>query len=450
MFSCFGSKKKKKTKIISNTMNNEILDLNESLNSVNSNRMIENNNNDIEIDEQKLLSKNYLKLEIDKDNLTYSNEIYQKEIDFLDNLINMFKNNINNIDNVEPDDDTIKNILEKENELLKEKLNNLEYEQKKSLAKFTEAYDMIEKLSDPKYSNKAKYDQDKFILENKLKSKENLLKFYKMKYDNLKQYDKDDNAILIDDIFLNNNLPKKDNNLEVESVISESESESSSGSDEEESEENSESKNTKSKKNNNKDKTKSKEKKNSQLKNNNQPFIEDCNTDLIKKIISENIENNRNIYQKIYKTAMDETFKLNEEKKKLEKIKKDIENIKHPEKKIKEEKKENEEEIQEKLKRKKKEEEKQIYKEKIEQINKNKITIMNLNNELEKTNLINKEVEEEVNQLYTTLNEKIKNFNDLEKELKNVKKLRKKAADEIPKLKSTYITNNYGNIVDSH
>ena len=75
---------------------------------------------------------------------------------------------------------------------------------------------------------------------------------------------------------------------------------------------------------------------------------------------------------------------------------------------------------------------------------------MNLNNELEKTNLINKEVEEEVNQLYTTLNEKIKNFNDLEKELKNVKKLRKKAAEEIPKLKSTYITNNFGNVVDSH
>ena len=447
MFSCFGSKKKKKIKILSNTMNNEILDLNESLNSVNSNRM-ENNNNDIEIDEQKLLTKNYLKLEIDKNNLAYSNDIYQKEIEFLDNLINVFKNNANNIDNSEPDEETIKNILEKENEILKEKLNNLEYEQKKSLAKFTEVYDMIEKLSDIRYSNKAKYEQDIFVLENKLKSKENLLKFYKMKYENLKQYNKDDNSILIDDIFLNNNLPRKDNNLDVESIISESESESSNGSDEEESESNSESKNTNSKKNNN-NKIKSKEKKNSQQKNNNQPFIEDGNSDLIKKIISENIENNRNIYQKIYKNAMTETFKLNEEKKKLEKIKQDIENIKHPENKIKEEKKENEEEIKEKLRRKKKEEEKQIYKEKIEQINKNKITIMNLNNELEKTNLINKEVEEEVNQLYTTLNEKIKNFNDLEKELKNVKKLRKKAAEEIPKLKSTYITNNFGNI-DSH
>ena len=447
MFSCFGSKKKKKIKILSNTMNNEILDLNESLNSVNSNRM-ENNNNDIEIDEQKLLTKNYLKLEIDKNNLAYSNDIYQKEIEFLDNLINVFKNNANNIDNSEPDEETIKNILEKENEILKEKLNNLEYEQKKSLAKFTEVYDMIEKLSDIRYSNKAKYEQDIFVLENKLKSKENLLKFYKMKYENLKQYNKDDNSILIDDIFLNNNLPRKDNNLDVESIISESESESSNGSDEEESESNSESKNTNSKKNNN-NKIKSKEKKNSQQKNNNQPFIEDGNSDLIKKIISENIENNRNIYQKIYKNAMAETFKLNEEKKKLEKIKQDIENIKHPENKIKEEKKENEEEIKEKLRRKKKEEEKQIYKEKIEQINKNKIIIMNLNNELEKTNLINKEVEEEVNQLYTTLNEKIKNFNDLEKELKNVKKLRKKAAEEIPKLKSTYITNNFGNI-DSH
>jgi len=447
MFSCFGSKKKKKIKILSNTMNNEILDLNESLNSVNSNRM-ENNNNDIEIDEQKLLTKNYLKLEIDKNNLAYSNDIYQKEIEFLDNLINVFKNNANNIDNSEPDEETIKNILEKENEILKEKLNNLEYEQKKSLAKFTEVYDMIEKLSDIRYSNKAKYEQDIFVLENKLKSKENLLKFYKMKYENLKQYNKDDNSILIDDIFLNNNLPRKDNNLDVESIISESESESSNGSDEEESESNSESKNTNSKKNNN-NKIKSKEKKNSQQKNNNQPFIEDGNSDLIKKIISENIENNRNIYQKIYKNAMAETFKLNEEKKKLEKIKQDIENIKHPENKIKEEKKENEEEIKEKLRRKKIEEEKQIYKEKIEQINKNKIIIMNLNNELEKTNLINKEVEEEVNQLYTTLNEKIKNFNDLEKELKNVKKLRKKAAEEIPKLKSTYITNNFGNI-DSH
>jgi len=449
MFSCFGSKKKKKIKILSNTMNNEILDLNESLNSVNSNRM-ENNNNDIEIDEQKLLTKNYLKLEIDKNNLLYSNDIYQKEIEFLDNLINIFKNNVDNIDNIEPDEEIIKNILEKENEILQEKLNSLEYEQKKSLAKFTEVYDMIEKLSDTKYSNKAKYEQDKFILENKLKSKENLLKFYKMKYENLKQYNKDDNnSILIDDIFLNNNLPRKDNNLDAESNISESESESSNGSDEEESEENSESNNTNSKNNNN-NKIKSKEKKNSQQKNNNQPFIEDGNTDLIKKIISENIENNRNIYQQIYKTAKLETFKLNEEKKKLEKIKKDIENIKHPENKIKEEKKENEEEIKEKLRRKKKEEEKQIYKEKIEQINKNKITIMNLNNELEKTNLINKEVEEEVNQLYTTLNEKIKNFNDLEKELKNVKKLRKKAAEEIPKLKSTYITNNFGNVIDSH
>ena len=117
MFSCFGSKKKKKIKILSNTMNNEILDLNDSLNSVNSNRMMENNNNDVEIDEQKLLAKNCLKLEIDKDNLLYSNEIYQKEIDFLDNLINMFKNNINNIDNENPDEETIKNILEKENDI---------------------------------------------------------------------------------------------------------------------------------------------------------------------------------------------------------------------------------------------------------------------------------------------------------------------------------------------
>jgi hypothetical protein len=445
MFSCFGSKKKKKIKILSNTMNNEILDLNDSLNSVNSNRMMENNNNDVEIDEQKLLAKNCLKLEIDKDNLLYSNEIYQKEIDFLDNLINMFKNNINNIDNENPDEETIKNILEKENDILKDRLNNLEYEEKKSLAKYSEVFDMIEKLSNPKFSNKAKYEQDIFILENKLKYKENLLKFYHTKYENLKKYDKDDKSILIEDYFLNNNEPKNNNNLDIESNNSKS---SSSNDSEEESEENSESKKSNSNKNNN-NKTDKKSNTTKKNNNNNNNFLEDGNTDLIKKIISEDIENNRNIYQQIYKTAMFETFKLNEEKKILEKIKKDIDSIKNPEKKIKEEKKENEEEIQEKLKKKKKEEEKQIYKEKIEQINKNKITIMNLNNELDKTNLINKEIEEEVNQLYTTLSEKIKNFNDLEKEIKNVKNLRKKAAEEISKFKSISISNNFGNI-DSH
>ena len=191
MFSCFGSKNKKvkvKSEIKKNFTNN-------------------NQNENLELNEKKKLEHEIMDLEIEKDNLTLGNKITDKENEFLNELIEDFTITLNSMENIneknETFENTLKDFLNRENTLIENKLNSINIDDNNTRTQYNNISDEIFKLNNTKYKN------NQFILENELIEKQNELNFLILKLDKLKNRKKNQNEILIDDIFLNNNVLEK-------------------------------------------------------------------------------------------------------------------------------------------------------------------------------------------------------------------------------------------------
>ncbi len=385
MFSCFGSKNKKvkiKSEIKKNYTNN-------------------NQKENLELIEEKKLEHEIKDLEIEKDNLNLGNKITDKENEFLNELIEDFTITLNSMNNIneknEIFENTLKDFLNRENTLLENKLNSINIDDNNTRTQYNNISDEIFKLNNTKYKN------NQFILENQLIEKQNELNFLILKLDKLKNRKKNQNEILIDDIFLNNNVLEKQK-TKLDSSESENEEKENSNIDYHQIEKKEE------KKNISRDEEKT-------LKQKEKGDLDENNNELIRKIYSDNIQYSRNIYRNIYNQAKNENIKYSSQKKKLYEIKEEIENIKNPKKSVNND---NNEKIAE-LENNKEEDNEKIIKEKNELIQKNKSLIENLIKKVEEAKNSKKEIQNEINNLYNVLNEKLKENQELEKKLKIVK-----------------------------
>ncbi len=385
MFSCFGSKNKKvkiKSEIKKNYTNN-------------------NQKENLELIEEKKLEHEIKDLEIEKDNLNLGNKITDKENEFLNELIEDFTITLNSMNNIneknEIFENTLKDFLNRENTLLENKLNSINIDDNNTRTQYNNISDEIFKLNNNKYKN------NQFILENQLIEKQNELNFLILKLDKLKNRKKNQNEILIDDIFLNNNVLEKQK-TKLDSSESENEEKENSNIDYHQIEKKEE------KKNISRDEEKT-------LKQKEKGDLDENNNELIRKIYSDNIQYSRNIYRNIYNQAKNENIKYSSQKKKLYEIKEEIENIKNPKKSVNND---NNEKIAE-LENNKEEDNEKIIKEKNELVQKNKSLIENLIRKVEEAKNSKKEIQNEINNLYNVLNEKLKENQELEKKLKIVK-----------------------------
>lgn len=390
MFACFGKSKKKKNK--KNDKDNE--------NNKEKNEEDSGNESEKEIKE---LEKQYLKLKVENENLSFSNENNQRQSLFLDSLIRDFKTSFScfyeedgNEENV--NESNIRTFLRREKSTLEAKYELLNGDNKILMSQYQEAYDELEKLTDPKVSEIAKLEQKQFILENILKQKKSSLQYLEQKLQHLKKKKKDKNAILIDDIFLNNNMPEK--------AFSNPQANNSDDEDKD---------------------SMSIDDKSMNNSNNYHPFAnQDGNRETIRKIISDNIEFNRALYQKIYRQTIDENSKYEENVKKLNQIKKEIEEIKNPQSKNTNNNASNNISTDTKSRNKNDEKDEKLMKEKTEELMKNKSIISNLLIEIEKVKTENSELEKEIGQMYEDLSVKFKTAIQLEKELEKIKNVRRK------------------------
>lgn len=391
MFACFGKSKKKKNKKI------------EKVNDNNKEKNEEDSGNESE-KEIKELEKQYLKLKVENENLSFSNENNQRQSLFLDSLIRDFKTSFSCFyeeDEAEENvnESSIRAFLRKEKSTLEAKYELLNGDNKILMSQYQEAYDELEKLTDPKVSEIAKLEQKQFILENILKQKKSSLEYLELKLQQLKKKKKDKNGVLIDDIFLNNNMPEKIYSNPHENNSDEEDKDSMSIND-----------------------------KSMNNSNNYHPFAnQDGNRETIRKIISDNIEFNRALYQKIYRQTIDENNKYEENVKKLNQIKKEIEEIKNPQNKnINNNASNNISTDTKSLNNKNEEKDEKLFKEKTEELMKNKSIISNLLIEIEKVKNENSELEKEIGQMYEDLSAKFKSAIQLEKELEKIKNVRRK------------------------
>ena len=278
MFSCFGSKNKKvkvKSEIKKNYTNN-------------------NQNENLELKEEKKLEHEIMDLEIVKDNLNLGNKITDKENEFLNELIEDFTITLNSMENIneknEIFENTLKDFLNRENTLLENKLNSINIDDNNTRTQYNNISDEIFKLNNTKYKN------NQFILENQLIEKQNELNFLILKLDKLKNRKKNQNEILIDDIFLNNNVLEKQK-TKIDSSESENEEKENSNIDYHQLE-----KKEEEKKNISRDEEKT-------LKQKEKGDLDENNNELIRKIYSDNIQYSRNIYRNIYNQAKNENIK---------------------------------------------------------------------------------------------------------------------------------------------
>ena len=389
MFSCFGNKNKK-VKVKSQIKNEN-----------------KSNIENIEQKEEAKLEKEYMDLEIEKENLTLANKIHDKETQFLKELIEDLTITFNSLDNnnineTERNENNLKDFLIRENNLLKNKLEILNYDDHNTREQYLNIYDEISRIKNSKLKN------NQFILENQLIEKQNELNYLILKLEQLKKKKKNSKEIIVDDVYLNNNIPEKIQKFLNESSDNENDEKENSNIDY----------NRKEKNELKKIITKDEERRLMQKEKGN---LEEENNELIKKIYSEIIQYSKNIYKNNYNQAKNENQKYSFQKKKLHELQEEIENIKNPKKNNNINENENNNLNKELKDDKKNEEEKKIIKEKNELIEKNKSLIEDLKKKIEDVNNSKKEIQDEINNLYDTLNKKYKENEELEKKLKSLK-----------------------------
>ena len=433
MFSCYSSEKKStKTPIVH--------DLEDTKNK--SDISTEDLSN-IHMDSLKKMDENSLnklktKINCEYRTVLYENQINNDKIILYKKLIEQYKKIVNeddenNIDNINSYIEARNSILEKEILEMKNRNNDLHKE-------YLSLFDSLSLLTDP-YSKVSRLTEKIYILENKIKEQE-----YKMQYldERTKYYSNyknvDDN--LTKDIFLElfENKNEDDNLNLIEEKSSESSSSSSSSDESEKSKEpiNTISNNVGDIKESNKLTT-----------HNTIPkeAVEDYKR-MLGLIYKKNYEQITKEYQKVISAAQSELLIKNNNLKKLNLIKNEIENLKDPSKKMKiineEEKINNEKRNKEKEKKLEFKRNKKNYLDKSEEYEELKKKLESLNEELKKEEEEYNNIEKAFKENNDTLNDKIKEGNQIEVELEDIKKQRDLLLEELFGKKY----NNYNGILE--
>ena len=384
---------------------------------------ISNNVGDIKIS-SKFTTHNTIPKEAVEDYKRMLGLIYKKIVD---------EDDEDNIDNINNFIEARNSILEKEILEMKNKNNDLHKE-------YLSLFDSLSLLTDP-YSKVSRLTEKIYILENKLKEQEYKLQYleertkYYLNYKNV-----DDN--LTKDIFLElfENKNEDDNLNLIEEKSSESSSSSSSSEETKKSKEpiNTISNNVGDIKESNKFTT-----------HNTIPkeAVEDYKR-MLGLIYKKNYEQITKEYQKVISAAQNELLIKNNNLKKLNLIKNEIEMKKDPSKKLKiindEEKIINEKRNKEKEKKLEFKKNKKNYLDKSEELEELKKKLENLNDELKKEEEEYNNIEKTFKENNETLNDKIKEGNQIEVELEDIKKQRDLLLEELFGKKY----NNYNGILE--
>ena len=432
MFSCYASEKKPKTPIVH--------DLEDNKNKSNFNNEDLSN---IHMDNLKKMDENALhklKTKIDYEYRTalYENQINNDKIILYKKLIEQYKKTVGEDD--EDNTDNINNFIEERNSILEKEILEMKNKNNDLHKEYLSLFDSLSLLTDP-FSKVSRLTEKIYILENKIKEQENKLQYLEERtkyYSNYKNVD--DN--LTKDIFLElfENKNEDDNLNLIEEKSSESSSSSSSS---EETDKSKEPINTIS--NNVGDiKISSKFTTHNTIP---KEAVEDYKR-MLGLIYKKNYEQITKEYQKVISAAQNELLIKNNNLKKLNLIKNEIEMKKDPSKKLKiindEEKIINEKRNKEKEKKLEFKKNKKNYLDKSEELEELKKKLENLNDELKKEEEEYNNIEKTFKENNETLNDKIKEGNQIEVELEDIKKQRDLLLEELFGKKY----NNYNGILE--
>ena len=412
MFACFTSENKKKRKLKQTNENHDD-------NQENNNKSREESYNihtfsDIEKQEQNL-SKLKCKLNEEYRNYSHINKINDYKLKLYNNLIEEYNKLLQN----DPDNITeFKEFINIRNNLISKEINKMQNENSGLKREFNALFDEISKLSDNRYSKVPKLEDDIFILDNKIKAQQDKLNFLEKRYKffcETKNLEQD----YTQEIFLELiNQDKK-----TESFFSDLNSSDSSGSSSSSSSSEEDSKNIKSI--------------NSMEVNVGQPRIInkkkfytkipreciDAKKNFIKTIIEENLKNENLQYQSVFAKTQEQLRQKVKNTNILNELKNEIKNFEDPNyKKIDNEK--NEKKNEEIEKKKLYKEEKQIFHKKDDELDELGKELQNLQNELLAEQEDYKQIETVYEHNNKELETKIKEGNDIEIELENLKKQR--------------------------
>jgi hypothetical protein len=381
-----------------------------------------------------------LKTKIDYEYRTalYENQINNDKIILYKKLIEQYKKTVDEDD--EDNTDNINNFIEERNSILEKEILEMKNKNNDLHKEYLSLFDSLSLLTDP-FSKVSRLTEKIYILENKIKEQENKLQYLEERtkyYSNYKNVD--DN--LTKDIFLElfENKNEDDNLNLIEEKSSESSSSSSSS---EETDKSKEPINTIS--NNVGDiKISSKFTTHNTIP---KEAVEDYKR-MLGLIYKKNYEQITKEYQKVISAAQNELLIKNNNLKKLNLIKNEIEMKKDPSKKLKiindEEKIINEKRNKEKEKKLEFKKNKKNYLDKSEELEELKKKLENLNDELKKEEEEYNNIEKTFKENNETLNDKIKEGNQIEVELEDIKKQRDLLLEELFGKKY----NNYNGILE--
>ena len=435
MFSCYASEKKEKK-----SKTPVVHDLEDNKNKYDiSNEDI----SDIHMDNLKKMDENSLqklktKINCEYRTVLYENQINNDKIILYKKLIEQYKKTVGEDD--EDNTDNINNFIEARNSILEKEILEMKNKNSDLHKEYLSLFDSLSLLTDP-YSKVSRLTEKIYILENKLKEQEYKLQYleertkYYLNYKNV-----DDN--LTKDIFLElfENKNEDDNLNLIEEKSSESSSSSSSS---EETEKSKEPINTIS--NNVGDIRES----NKLTTHNTIPkeAAEDYKR-MLGLIYKKNYEQITKEYQKVISAAQSELLIKNNNLKKLNLIKNEIEMQKDTSKKLKiineKEKINNEKRNKKKEKKLEFKKNKKNYLEKSEELEDLKKKLESLNDELKKEEEEYNNIEKTFKENNETLNDKIKEGNQIEVELEDIKKQRDLLLEELFGKKY----NNYNGILE--
>jgi len=432
MFSCYAPEKKSKKQNVNDLEDNK-----------NKSDISNDDISNIHMDNLKKMDENALhklktKINCEYRTVLYENQINNDKIILYKKLIEQYKKTVNEDD--EDNTDNINNFIEARNSILEKEILEMKNKNNDLHKEYLSLFDSLSLLTDP-YSKVSRLTEKIYILENKLKEQEYKLQYLEERtkyYSNYKNVD--DN--LTKDIFLElfENKNEDDNLNLIEEKSSESSSSSSSSEETEKSKEpiNTISNNVGDIKESNKLTT-----------HNTIPkeAVEDYKR-MLGLIYKKNYEQITKEYQKVISAAQSELLIKNNNLKKLNLIKNEIEMMKDPSKKLKiineEEKINNEKRNKEKEKKLEFKKNKKNYLDKSEEYEELKKNLESLNEELKKEEEEYNNIEKTFKENNDTLNDKIKEGNQIEVELEDIKKQRDLLLEELFGKKY----NNYNGIIE--
>lgn len=410
MFACFASENKKTRKSKPTNENSE--DDKENHNKLGE----ESNNNSLsEIEKQEQnLSKLKRKLNEEYRNFTHINKINDYKLNLYNQLIEEYNNLLEN----DPENATeFKEYINSRNNIVSKEIKKMKNENSTLKTEFNALFDEVSKISDNRYSKVPKLEDDIFILENKIKAQQNKLIFLEKRYKffcETKNLEQD----YTQEIFLELYDPDNKKTESFFSDINSSDSSNSSSSSEEDS------KNIKSV--------------NSMEVNVGQPRIVnkkklfskipreciDAKKNIIKTIIEENLKNENLKYQTVFAKTQEQLRLKAKNTNILNDIKNEIKNFEDPNYKKTLESEKSVKKSEEDEKKKLYKEQKQLYYKKDEELDALEKELKNLQNELISEEEEYKQIEDVYQRNNKELETKIKEGNDIEIELENLKKQR--------------------------